>query len=133
MLPTILHCVSFEPIGRSIRARLRQVLRRRAFARPLTLAAVAVLIGCAASGQAETSPQPMALVDAYLIAHGMATSYAESETAAPAVVNQLARLDRKAAQAVQSMSQVQTGNEAATAAAISALAGYAARQSIIIQ
>ena len=63
----------------------------------------------------------------------MAASYANSGTADPAVVNQLARLDRKAALAVQSMSQVPNSDEAATAAAISALAGYAARQSIIIQ
>ena len=134
MLPPTLHCVcSNHPPGILPTQGVARTWLRRAIARSAAVMTVVAVVACASGEQAAISPGPMALVDAYLIAHGMAASYANSGTADPAVVNQLARLDRKAAEAVQSLSQVPNSDQSATAAAISALAGYAARQSIIIQ
>ena len=95
--------------------------------RLLALAALFCVSACAEVAEAP-APEPMSLVDAYLIAHGMAQTYAESDSADPAVVGELARLDRKAADAIRSLTRVRSGNEAATAAAVAALTGFAARQ-----
>jgi hypothetical protein len=91
----------------------------------------AALAGCAASpwNQQQASRRPDALLDAYLIAHGMAASYAESPEARPAVVLQLRTLDIKAAEAIRTLAQTQTADMAATAEAVAALTDYAARQS----
>jgi hypothetical protein len=67
------------------------------------------------------------LLDAYLIAHGMATSYAESPNANPAVVEQLRRLDLRAQKSLQALGA--RGDMDATANAVAALTDYAARQS----
>ncbi len=87
-----------------------------------------LLAGCALSDPVAVSEQPRALVDAYLIAHGMAAGYAQGPQADPAVVEQLARLDSRAAQAVRSLARA-PGNLSATAEAVAALTDYAARQS----
>jgi hypothetical protein len=81
--------------------------------------------GCAVSPQAqeEAALHPAALVDAYLVAHGMAESYAESPDANPAIVGQLEQLDLQAARAVR------TRDDGATAQAVAALTDFAARQS----
>jgi hypothetical protein len=90
----------------------------------------ALLAGCALSADpAATAERPMALMDAYLIAHGMAASYAGMPDADPAVVEQLARLDMRAEAAVQSMARRRHADLAATAQAVAALTDYAARQS----
>ena len=81
--------------------------------------------GCALSPDAreDAALRPAAMVDAYLMAHGMAAAYANSPDANPDVVLQLARLDVKAQMAVRTQ-------DGATAA-ITALTNYAARQSAI--
>ena len=81
--------------------------------------------GCALSPDTRETEalRPAALLDAYLVAHGMARSYAQSPAADPAVVLQLARLDFKA------LSAVRTQDNSATADAVAALTAYAARQS----
>ena len=86
-----------------------------------------LLAACAADPVADAQ-RPRALVDAYLIAHGMAASYAQAPQADPAVVEQLGRLDIRAAQAVRSLAR-EPGNLSATAEAVAALTDYAARQS----
>ncbi len=80
--------------------------------------------GCALSpsAQEDASLRPAALVDAYVVAHGMAISYASSPEANPDVVQQLARLDLQAQRAVRA------NDSGATAEAIAALTEYAARQ-----
>jgi hypothetical protein len=96
-------------------------------------AACAMLTACAAASpwqQAEADRRPEALLDAYLIAHGMAASYAESPGANRAVVAQLRSLDMKAAQAIRELARPYPVNVEATAEAVAALTDYAARQSI---
>ena len=94
----------------------------------------AVLAGCAFSpvDPAAVAQRPMALVDAYLIAHGMAASYVETPDADPAVVLQLERLDRRAADAIRLLAQRRGADIDATAQAVAALTNYAARQSATV-
>jgi len=95
-----------------------------------------ILLGCAGLAACAASPwaqedaarRPEALLDAYLIAHGMAASYAQSAEAKPAVVQQLRNLDMKAAQSIRDLTQASTANVAATAEAVAALTDYAAHQ-----
>jgi hypothetical protein len=95
------------------------------------IAICTVLAGCvlSATDPTATATRPLALMDAYLIAHGMATSYAENPQADPGVVLQLARLDHRAALAVRSLEQSRGADLDATAEAVAALTDYAARQS----
>jgi hypothetical protein len=90
-----------------------------------------LLAACAASPwqSEDVTHRPEALLDAYLIAHGMATSYAQSDDARPEVVMQLRNLDLKAAQSIRDLGRAYPGNVAATAEAVAALTDYAARQS----
>ena len=90
----------------------------------LALMATVFCTGCALSPDAQETAalRPVALLDAYLVAHGMAASYASSPSADPGVVLQLARLDLQAAAAVR------TRNQDATARAVAALTAYAASQ-----
>ncbi len=100
------------------------------------LLALLLLLGsCAMSGEefgpAAESDNPAALRDAYVIAHGMAISYATSGRASSAVVAQLARLDARAAQAVVSMQRMPSDSDQEQAsAAVSAFAAFAARQAV---
>jgi hypothetical protein len=95
-----------------------------------------VAIGCAALNGCAGAPwqreaedhRPEALLDAYLIAHGMAASYAESPGARPPVVLQLRTLDMKAAQSIRELARPYDANVEATAEAVAALTDYAARQ-----
>jgi hypothetical protein len=98
---------------------------------PLGVSICAVLAACTGSlgEQAAAAHRPQALLDAYLIAHGMAASYAESPDANPAVVLQLARLDMRAAASVRSLDRPYKADIDATASAVAALTDYAARQS----
>ncbi|GEM_PF-2991356 len=95
--------------------------------------AIAVLCmfaaGCTISPEEQDDAQrrPQALVDAYEVAHGMATSYADSPNAKPEVVLQLARLDMRAAASVRALNR--STDMAATASAVAALTDFAARQS----
>ena len=99
------------------------------------LLALLLLLGaCATQGEdfepaGIESANPAAVRDAYVVAHGMAISYATSRRASPAVVEQLARLDARAAQAVVSLQRMpsDSGQEQADAA-VSAFAGFAAHQ-----
>jgi hypothetical protein len=106
---------------------LTQVWRSAA----ITLAACAILAACAASPwQHEASDhRPEALLDAYLIAHGMAASYAESPGARPSVVLQLRTLDMNAQRSIRHLATPYPSNVEATAEAVAALTDYAARQS----
>jgi hypothetical protein len=67
------------------------------------LAAAALIAACSLGAEDDrlVYRDPGALQDAYLIAHGMAASYAESAEADPTVVAQLARLDAKASDAIR--------------------------------
>ncbi len=105
-----------------------RVFRSAAFAN--LLLGCALLAGCAASPwQSGATHQPEALLDAYLIAHGMATSYAQSDEARADVVMQLRSLDYKAAQSIRNLGRARSGNVEATVEAVAALTDYAARQS----
>jgi hypothetical protein len=70
---------------------------------------------------------------ALLIAHGMATSYAQSDEARPDVVMQLRTLDLRAAQSIRDLTRANPGEVEATVDAVAALTNYAARQSIQAQ
>jgi len=100
-----------------------------AFARMLI--ACTILSACAASPWArdDADHRPEALLDAYLIAHGMAASYAESPGARPGVVLQLQSLDMKAQHSIRDLANPYPANVEATAEAVAALTDYAARQS----
>jgi hypothetical protein len=106
-----------------------RVFRSAAFAN--LLLGCALLAGCAASPwqSGNVSHQPEALLDAYLIAHGMAASYAQSDDARADVVMQLRSLDLKAAQSIRDLGRAPSGNVEATVEAVAALTDYAARQS----
>ena len=66
----------------------------------------AIAAACARSCQPRTSEQsPRAIMDAYLIAHGMAETYGTQPDADPAVAAELARLDQRAAIAIRQMAQ----------------------------
>jgi hypothetical protein len=97
----------------------------------ITLAACAILAACAASPWQHDAAdhRPEALLDAYLIAHGMAASYAESPGARPAVVLQLRALDMSAQRSIRHLATPYPSNVEATAEAVAALTDYAARQS----
>ncbi len=97
---------------------------------PIFFTCVAVA-SCASSPGDEYDPgmRRQALMDAYLIAHGMAGSYARSRHASPQVVAELARLDRRA----RSLASNPQTDESSTAEAVAALSNYAARQSEGIQ
>ena len=97
-------------------------------------AACAALAACTLGDSgADQSTAPLVLLDSYLIAHGMATSYANNPDANITVVQELARLDRRAANAVRALAQRRGGNLAETSQAIAALTDYAARQSAFAQ
>ena len=85
----------------------------------------AFCVGCAVlpSYERDASLRTAALQDAYLVAHGMAASYAQSPNANPDVVLQLARLDLRAAAAMRDH------DSDATEQAVAALTAFAARQS----
>lgn len=93
-------------------------------------ATCAVLLGCAVGmdDQSATVQRPLAIMDAYLIASGMAASYASMPEADPAVVTQLARLDMRAADAVRRLARRPDADPSATVQAVSALTDYAAAQ-----
>ncbi len=85
----------------------------------------AFCVGCAVlpGYERDASLRTAALQDAYLVAHGMAASYAQSPNANPDVVLQLARLDLRAAAAMRDH------DSDATEQAVAALTAFAARQS----
>jgi hypothetical protein len=64
------------------------------------------------------------LEDAYAIAHGMATAYATTSSAAPTAVMRLRRLDARAAQAVAALRHV-PGSDAQRQVAAQAVAALA--------
>ena len=95
-------------------------------------AACASLVACDFGGGFEAASRPQVLLDSYLIAHGMATSYAENPDANLAVVQELARLDQRAADAVRALAR-RDGDLSGTAEAVAALTDYAARQTAAAQ
>ncbi len=95
-------------------------------------AACAGMAACDLSGGMGQVSRPQVLLDSYLIAHGMATSYAENPDANLAVVQELARLDHRAAEAVRALAH-QGGDLSGTAEAVAALTDYAARQTAAAQ
>ena len=98
----------------------------------LTAAACAGLAACDVNGGMQQVSRPQVLLDSYLMAHGMATSYAENPDANLAVVQELARLDHRAADAVRALAR-RGGDLSGTAEAVAALTDYAARQTAAAQ
>jgi hypothetical protein len=88
----------------------------------------AVAAACALLPRSSSDQSPLAIMDAYLIAHGMAQSYGEQPDADPAVLAELARLDQRAAQAIRGLGRAQGGSEDESAHAVAALTNYAASQ-----
>jgi hypothetical protein len=103
----------------------------------MRLPLVAFLCGlagsCAMTPDDGGTRQPLAILDAYLVAHGMAASYVANPEADPAVKAQLVTLDLKARDAVRTLTRSGQGfaDEDATARAVSALTDYAASQTDI--
>jgi hypothetical protein len=97
------------------------------------LACALVAASCAVGPDDRGARTPMALLDAYLVAHGMAASVVEDPDADPAVKAQLEELDNKARDAVRRLTGSGEGfaDEDATARAVSALTDYAARQTSV--
>ena len=89
----------------------------------------AVAAACALMPQQSTDQSPLAIMDAYLIAHGMVESYGNQPDADPAVAAELARLDHRAAIAIRQMDRTGAGDEPARA--VAALSDYAASQTSI--
>ncbi len=91
----------------------------------MSCACVAIASCASAPGEAyDPGQRRQAVFDAYLIAHGMAVSYARSGHANVKVVGELARLDRRARALASNPSE--DGSTAAEA--VKALTSYAARQ-----
>ncbi len=89
----------------------------------IALALGVFCVGCALLPLRENpAMREAALHDAYLVAHGMVTSYVERPDANPSVVQQLEVLDNRAEAASR------TDDSTATAEAVAALTTYAARQ-----
>jgi len=86
-----------------------------------------ILAACALLPGSGDGANPVAITDAYLIAHGMARSYNDRPEADPAVAAQLARLDAEAGQAVEALTSARGGDAAASARAVAALTDFAAR------
>jgi hypothetical protein len=94
----------------------------------LLLCCICIAVASCASAPGEaTDPgqRRQALLDAYLIAHGMAKSYAQSRHASARVVAELARLDGRA----RALASNPATDESSTEAAVAALTNYAAGQS----
>ncbi len=90
----------------------------------------ALAASCTMAPEDGSGRQPLAILDAYLIAHGMTASYVENPDADPAVKAQLITLDIKARDAVRTLTHSGEGfaDRDATVRAVSALTDYAARQ-----
>jgi hypothetical protein len=86
-----------------------------------------VLTGChnMLVSAAERAAERRTIVDAYLIAHGMARGYADETDANRTVVAQLMKLDSKAAQAVRDMLNEPDGNTGTAREQVAALASAA--------
>jgi len=87
-----------------------------------------LLTGCALLPAGGDRRNPMAIYDAYLIAHGMAISYDERLDADPAVSHELATLDARAHRALLDLARGQTGDPDQSARAVAALSDFASRQ-----
>jgi hypothetical protein len=90
-----------------------------------------VLTTCAYDPMGSIRHNPMAIYDAYLIAHGMALSYDEQADADPAVTSQLAKLDLRARRALVDLARAPGGDPDETARAVAALSDYAALQTTL--
>ncbi len=88
----------------------------------------AIAAACALMPARSADQSPLAIMDAYLIAHGMVESYADQPDADPAVTAELARLDEKAAAAIRDLRRDGSGGEDASERAVAALSDYAASQ-----
>jgi hypothetical protein len=86
------------------------------------------LAGCALMPGLQDRHNPMAIYDAYLIAHGMALCYDSQPNADPAVTIELAKLDMRARRALVDLARAPNGDPDETARAVAALSDYAARQ-----
>ncbi len=89
----------------------------------------AVAAACALMPAHSSDQSPLAIYDAYLIAHGMVESYGNQPDADPAVAAELARLDQQAAVAIRQMDRTGSGDEPARA--VAALSDYAASQTSV--
>jgi hypothetical protein len=85
---------------------------------------------CALQPNDDNQQGKLAVLDAYLIAHGMADSYRESPDADPAVTEELTRLDERAA-AIRDVAQSRDGDTADSERAVAALTDYAASQTAV--
>jgi hypothetical protein len=89
-----------------------------------------VAAACAWQPNSDRQEGKLAVLDAYLIAHGMAESYRESPDADPAVAQELARLDARAA-AIRDVAQSGAADTADSERAVAALSDYAASQTAV--
>ena len=89
----------------------------------------AAAFGCSFEDEAVPGSSPASIRDAYLIAHGMAEEYRDQLHADPKVAAELARLDSRAAAAVQTMDG--SGDAGDSARAVAALTEFAARQTAV--
>jgi len=92
---------------------------------------IGVVAACALMPGRDEPVRTQAIVDAYLIAHGMAESYGDAPGADPAVTAQLSVLDQKASAAVRALASAGGGNEDASSRAVAALTDYAATHTAI--
>ena len=92
---------------------------------------LALLAACALLPGRDDQERRQAIVDAYLIAHGMAQSYREAPDADPAVTAQLSMLDSKASAEVQALTASGGGDTDASSRAVAALTDYAASQTAV--
>jgi hypothetical protein len=95
------------------------------FLLPLSLFLAAA--GCSFQADEMSADSPLAIRDAYLMAHGMAQGYSRQPHADPKVLAELSRLDAQAFAAVRNMDN-SYGNADASARAVAALTEYAAKQ-----
>lgn len=91
-----------------------------------------IAASCSLTRVADPGAEPQAILDAYLIAHGMAASTVQNPDVDPAVKAQLVLLDQRAHAAVRALTGAETGfaDEEATARAVAALTEYAAKQTM---
>lgn len=92
------------------------------------LTLLAGLTGCGAMARntADRAEQRRAVVDAYLIAHGMARGYAAEPGAKRGVVVELMQLDAQAALAIHDMLRDADSDPAAASQQVASLAAVAA-------
>lgn len=87
----------------------------------------ALAAACALMPRGDDGTARLAILDAYLIAHGMVLTYGDEPAADPAVMAQLRRLDRQAREAIGDL-RAGPARQDESERAVAALTDYAAAQ-----